>query len=84
MAKNEGSTDARGVYVIRSRLNGWDIHLDTVNPKLLELQAAKEMLADIYGIQIWEVDDLIQQCIVDFRLTGIEFKLYAESRSCLS
>ena len=62
--------------MIRSRLNGWDIHFDTVNPKLLELQAAKEMLADIYGIQIWEVEDMIRQKIVDFRLTGVEFDLY--------
>ncbi len=67
-----------------SKHNGYDIHCDIVNPRRLELQAAKEMLADIYGIQIWEVDDLIQQKIVDFRLNGIEFKLYAASRAGLS
>jgi len=55
-------------------LNGWDIHLDTVNPKLLELQAAKEILADMYNIQISEVDNLIQQRIVDFKLAGLEFR----------
>jgi len=31
-----------------------------------ELQAAKEILAEIYDIQIWEKDELIQQRIVDF------------------
>jgi len=31
----------------------------------LELEAAKEILADLYDIQISEVDDLIQQSIVD-------------------
>ena len=68
--------------MIRSRL---DIHLDTVNPKMLELQAAKEMLADIYDIQISEVEDLIQQRIVDFRLTGMEFELYTSAiKSSLS
>jgi hypothetical protein len=47
-----------------------------VDPKRLELQAAEEMLAEVYGIQISEVDDLIQQSIVDFRMTGMEFELY--------
>ena len=31
--------------MIRSRLNRWDIHSDTVNPKLLELQVAKRSWA---------------------------------------
>jgi hypothetical protein len=49
----------------------------------LELEAAKEMLADIYGIEIWAVEDLIWQEIVDFQLMGVEFRLYA-SRLSLS
>ena len=69
----------------RSRLKSCDIHLDTVNPKLMELEAAKEILADLYGIPIWQVDDLILQHVVDFRLTGMEFELYISARrSCLS
>jgi hypothetical protein len=51
--------------LIKSRLNGLNIHLDTVNPKLMELEAAKEILAELYGIQIREVDDLLRQYIVD-------------------
>ena len=54
--------------MIWSRRNGYGIHCDIVNPRWLALEAVKEMLADIYGIQIWEVGDLIQQRIVDFKL----------------
>jgi hypothetical protein len=50
----------------------------------LELEAAKEILAELYDIQISEVDDFIQQQIVDFQLTGMEFKLYVASKACLS
>jgi hypothetical protein len=50
--------------------SGYGIHCDIVNPRRLELEAAKELLADIYGIQIAKVEDLIRQHIVDFRLTG--------------
>lgn len=70
--------------MIRSKLSGYGIHCDIVNPRRLELQAAKEMLAELYDIQIWEVDDLILQRVVDFRMTGMEFELYAASRACLS
>jgi hypothetical protein len=51
--------------LIRSRLNGCDIRLDTINPMLLELQAAKEIIAEIFDIQAIEVDDLIQQYNAD-------------------
>ena len=37
------------------------------------------MLADIYDIQITEVDDLILQHIVDFRMTGMEFDQYTNA-----
>jgi hypothetical protein len=71
--------------LISSRLSGYGIHCDIVNPKLLELQAAKETLADLYDIQISQVDDLIMQHIVDFRLTAMEFQLYISARRpCLS
>jgi hypothetical protein len=83
VADDEESEDAGGVHLIRLRLNGLNIHFDTVNPKQIELKAAKEMLAE-YGTQIWQVDKLIMQRIVDFRLTGVEFRLYAASRACFS
>ncbi|MCJ7445529.1 MAG: hypothetical protein MUO26_13575 [Methanotrichaceae archaeon] len=47
---------------------------------MFELQAAKEILAEIYDIQVSEVDDLIRQCSVDFRLTGMEFDLFTSTR----
>ena len=62
--------------MIWSRHCGYGIHCDIVNPRRLELEAAKEILAELYGIQIWEVEDLIQQRIVDFRMMGMEFTLY--------
>ena len=37
---------------------------------------SKEILAELYDIQIWQVEDLIRQYIVDFRMTGMEFELY--------
>ena len=57
----------------------YGIHCDIVNPGRLELEAAKEILAEV--IPIWEVDDLIQQYIVDFRLTGMEFTLHKGEKS---
>jgi hypothetical protein len=57
--------------MIRSKHCGYSIHCDMVNPRRFEMEVAKEMLADLYGIQIWAVDDMIQQYIVDFRMNGI-------------
>jgi len=54
--------------MIWSRHSGWGIHCDIVNPKLFELEVAKEILGEIYGIQISEVNVLIGQNIVDIRL----------------
>jgi hypothetical protein len=34
---------------------------DIVDPKAFEMEAAKEMLAELYGIQIWAVEGLIMQ-----------------------
>jgi hypothetical protein len=39
--------------------SGYSIHCDIVDPRRLELEAAKEILAELYDIQIWQVDDLI-------------------------
>jgi hypothetical protein len=71
--------------MIRSRHCGHSIHCDIVNPRLLELQAAKEILAELYDIQISEVEDLIKQHIADFQLSCMEFELYTDYRKpCLS
>ena len=71
--------------MIWSKHCDYGIHCDIVNPRRLELEAAKEMLADIYDIQISKVDDLILQKIADFQPSCMEFELYADyRRPCLS
>ncbi|MCJ7444937.1 MAG: hypothetical protein MUO26_10475 [Methanotrichaceae archaeon] len=40
-----------GVLMIRSRRSGWGIHCDIVNPKMFELQAAKEINKSKLGPQ---------------------------------
>jgi hypothetical protein len=69
----------------RSKLKGFDIHLDTVDPKLLELEPQRRSLPSYDDIQISEVGDMIQQRIVDFHLSCTEFELYTDyRRPCLS
>ena len=48
---------------------------DMVNSRLFELQAAKEILAKVYDIQISQVDDLIQQRIRERQLFELESSL---------
>ncbi|MCJ7444247.1 MAG: hypothetical protein MUO26_06925 [Methanotrichaceae archaeon] len=57
-----------------------EIALRIVGEREFELQAAKEIIADIFEIEISEVYDLIQQHIVNFRMTGLEFELYTSAR----
>jgi hypothetical protein len=64
----------------RSRLTDWNILCDTVEPKQLELQAAKEMLAEVYDIQVYQVDEIIRQRITESQLFKREIKLYADYR----
>ena len=52
-----------GVLMIWSRHCGYGIHCDIVNPRRLELEAAKEILAEVYGIQITEVEGLISRTL---------------------
>jgi len=35
--------------------------LPEINPKVLELQAAKEVLAEVFGVSASEVDDMLKQ-----------------------
>ncbi|MCJ7445632.1 MAG: hypothetical protein MUO26_14110 [Methanotrichaceae archaeon] len=39
-----------GFFTIWSRRSGWGIHCDVVNTRMFELDAAKEILAEIYDI----------------------------------
>ncbi len=65
--------------MIRTRLT-WGIHCDTINPKQLELLAAKEILAEICDIQPYQVDMIIEQCITESQLLEKEIKLYGDYR----
>ena len=40
--------------MIGSRLSGWRIYFDVVNPRRLELEAAKEILGKLFDIRIME------------------------------
>jgi len=71
--------------MIWSRLCGYSIHCDIVNPKLFELEACQgDLSRDIRHPDLGGGGGLIQQRIVDFRLMGAEFRLYAASRAYLS
>jgi hypothetical protein len=48
--------------------------------KTLELETAKEILAESFDIRTHEVDEVIQQRIVDFQLMGMEFNLYTAAK----
>ena len=43
----------------RKKLVSQHLPLDTTHPKVLELQAAKELLAETFGISVLEVEEMI-------------------------
>ena len=43
----------------RKKLVSQHLPLDTHHPKILELQAAKELLAEAFGISVLEVEEMI-------------------------
>ena len=42
------------------------VALDEVNPRILELEVAKEMLSELFDVGIHEVDEMIQ-CRIEYR-----------------
>ena len=51
-----------------------------VNPKVLELQTAKEILAEVFGVRISEVEEMLQQrCEVEVQSCSREEGLWQES-----
>ena len=66
--------------MILTRLTGWGIHCDTVNPNQLELLAAKEILAEVYETQVYQVDEIIRRCITEQQLFERGAKLFADYR----
>ena len=48
---------------------------DVVNSRMLELEAAKEILSELFDIRTHEVDDMIRQRMEARILYGQEFSL---------
>jgi hypothetical protein len=48
---------------------------DEVNPRILELETAKEILSELFDIRIHEVDEMIKQRMETRTLYGQEFNL---------
>jgi hypothetical protein len=45
----------------RRQLVGCNASMPEVNPNVLQLQAAKEILAEVFGIRTSEVDEMLRQ-----------------------
>jgi len=49
--------------------------LDVVNPRMLELETAKEILSELFDIRTHEVDEMIRQRMEYRTIYGQEFNL---------
>lgn len=45
----------------RRQLVGRNVPMSGINPKILQLQAAKEILAEVFGIKTSDVEDMLKQ-----------------------
>ena len=50
---------------------------DVVNPRMLELEVAKEILSELFDIRTSEVDEMIRQRMEERTLYGQDFNLSA-------
>ena len=79
VAEDEGSEDLGGVFVIwgpKKCLAGPRVALDLVDPRMLELETAKEILSELFDIRTHEVDEMIRHRMEERTLYGQEFNLY--------
>jgi hypothetical protein len=80
VAENEGSDDFGGIFMIlwsnKKQLVGPRMALETINPRTLELETAKEILSELFDIRTHEVDEMIRQRMEERTLYGPEFKIY--------
>ncbi|MDD1757144.1 MAG: hypothetical protein LUQ22_00240 [Methanotrichaceae archaeon] len=56
-------------------LVGPRMDLDVVNPRMLELETAKEILSELFDIRTHEVDEMIRQRMEYRTIYGQEFNL---------
>ena len=61
----------------RKRLVGPRVTHDEVNPRMLELEVAKEILSELFDIRTHEVDEMIRLRMAERVLYGQEFRLSA-------
>jgi hypothetical protein len=62
------------IWSPKKQLVGPRMALDVVNPRMLELETAKEILAELFDIRTQEVDEMIRQRMEARTLTR-EFNL---------
>jgi len=66
----------------KRRLIGYSGKAPWVNPKVLELQTAKEILAEVFGVRISDVEEMLQlRCEVEVQSYSREEGLWQESFS---
>ena len=58
------------IWPSKKCLVGPRISLEVRNPKILELETAKEILGELFDIRAYEVDEMIRQRIEDWTLYG--------------
>jgi hypothetical protein len=61
------------IWSLKKHLVGPRIAHDMINPKIFELKAAKQILAELFDIKTNEVDAMIQARMEDRELYGQEF-----------
>jgi hypothetical protein len=59
----------------RKRLVGSRVAPDVVNPRMSELEVAKEILAELFDIRTHEIDEMIRRRMEERTLYGQEFNL---------
>ncbi|MDD1753624.1 MAG: hypothetical protein LUQ38_11115 [Methanotrichaceae archaeon] len=65
------------IWPSKKQLVGPRMAPERVNPRMSELEVAKEILAELFDIRTHEVDAMIRQRMVERKLYGQEFSLSA-------
>ena len=61
------------IWPSKKQLVGPRMALDVVNPRMLELETAKEILSELFDIRTHEVDEMIRQTMEERALYGQKF-----------
>ena len=63
------------IWPSKKSLVGPRMSYDVINPRMIELEVAKKILAELFDIRTHEVDEMIQARIEERTLYGREFNL---------